>query len=92
MCIVGKSYNPRIRTGPFSRIVRNRAETGDTSCVARALGFDRFAITVSTERVSWWIERRPHHLALFYEPGDTQTPAPRPHTRVVNRLLTLGPE
>ena len=51
--------------------------------------FDRFAVTVSTERVAWWIQRRSHHRAPLYGPGDTQTPAPRPHTRVVNRLLTL---
>ena len=89
MYAVGKRSNPRVRSCPFGRSVRNFAETGDTRCVAQALRFDRFAITVSTERVAWWIQRRSHHRAPLHDPGDTQTPAPRPHTRVVNRLLTL---
>ena len=55
----------------------------------RRLRFDRFAITVSAERVGWWIERRFHQRVPRCKPGYTQHPAPRPHTRVVNRLLTL---
>ena len=38
--------------------------------------FDRFALTVSTERVGWWNKRRFHHRASFYESTDAQTPAP----------------
>ena len=75
-----------VRSAVVSEILLKPAIRG---CVAQVLRFDRFAITVSTERVAWWIQRRFHHRAPLCDPGDTQTPAPRPHTRVVNRLLTL---
>ena len=65
------------------------SETGDTRCLAQALPFDRFVVTASTERVACWIDRRFHQRAQLYEPEDTQTSAPRPHMRVVNRSLTL---
>ena len=76
-----------VRSAVVSEILLKPAIRG---CVAQVLRFDRFAITVSTERVTWWIQRRSHHRAPLHDPGDTQTPAPRPHTRVVKRLLTLN--
>ena len=44
------------------------------------LRFGRFAITVSTERVGWWIERQFYPLISLNDPRGTQTPAPHPST------------
>ena len=52
--------------------------------------FDRFTVTVSTERVGWWIEQRFHQRTSLGEPRGMQTPATRPHARVLTHSLTLG--
>ena len=76
-----------VRSAVVSEILLKPAIRG---CVAQVLRFDRFAITVSTERVAWWIQRRFHHRVYLAEPSDAQTAAPRPHTRVRKRPFTLG--
>ena len=71
-------------TRPHARVLTHSLTLGesDRSPPVESACFDRFAVTVSTERVGWWIEQRFHHRAPLGEPRGMQTPTPHPQTCV----------